>query len=147
MKRRWLMMLAVGLMLAADDAKSDANKKEIKAFEGTWKWVSLEINGKEQPADLFKGSRLIITGDKFASTEGEETLHGTFKVDVAKKPMTVDVTFNDGPDKGKTLQGIYELTGDTYKVCMGLPGKKRPTEFVTKPDSGHVLEVLKRQKR
>jgi len=41
---------------------------------------------------------------------------------------------------------IYELEGDTYKVCMALEGHPRPTEFVTRPGNGHVFEILKREK-
>jgi uncharacterized protein (TIGR03067 family) len=74
------------------------------------------------------------------------TYRGTFKLDLSKKPKEIDVVFTEGPEKGKTSLGIYELEGDVYKVCIGLTGKKRPTEFISKPGSGHVLEVLKRQK-
>jgi len=147
MKRQVLMIVVVGLLLAADQPKSDATRKEIKDFQGTWKWVSLEMDGKKLPLDAFKDGMLVITGDKFTTSLVEGTSHGTFKVDVSKKPKTIDVTFEDGPDKGKTMPGIYELKGDTYKVCMALAGKDRPTAFATKPESGHVLEVLKRQKR
>ncbi len=132
-------------MLVAADAKDDV-KKEIDKFQGTWKFVSIVAEGKEVPEDGFKDARLIIKGDKFTSTDGKETHKGTFKVDVSKQPKTIDVVFTEGPEKGNTSKGIYELEGDTYKVCIGLTGKTRPTEFASKPDSGHVLEVLKREK-
>jgi uncharacterized protein (TIGR03067 family) len=61
-------------------------------------------------------------------------------------PKTIDVTFTEGPEKGKSSYGIYELEGDTYRVCIGLTGKPRPTDFASTPGSGHVLEVLKREK-
>jgi uncharacterized protein (TIGR03067 family) len=67
-------------------------------------------------------------------------------VDVAKKPKTIDITFTEGPEKGKTIVGIYELEGDTYKVCINVNGKERPKEFAAKAGSGHGLEVLKREK-
>ena len=52
----------------------------------------------------------------------------------------------DGPHAGETLKGIYVLTGDTYKVCFGAPGKTRPTEFSTKAGGGQRLLVMKRAK-
>jgi len=67
-------------------------------------------------------------------------------VDVAKKPKQLDITFTDGPDKGKTTLAIYELEDDTYKVCIDVGEKGRPTEFASKKGSGHVLQVLKREK-
>jgi uncharacterized protein (TIGR03067 family) len=97
-------------------------------------------------ADDFKKSRLIIKGDRFTFKTEQGSGAGTFKVDLAQKPKKIDVTFTDGPEKGKTAQGIYELEGDTYKVCIALAGKERPTTFASKPNSGHVLEVLQREK-
>ena len=42
--------------------------------------------------------------------------------------------------------GIYELDGDTLKVCYAIDGGKRPAEFKAKPGSKHVLIVFKRLK-
>ena len=53
----------------------------------------------------------------------------------------------DGPEKGMTAKGIYTLEGDTYTVCLDTKYKDRPTKFESKKDSGHVLEVLKREKK
>src|SRR5262249_33947960 len=44
--------------------------------------------------------------------------------------------------------GIYSLEGNTLKICCVSPysgGKERPTELATKPGSGHLLLVFKRQ--
>lgn len=145
MKSAW-MILGVGLLLAADTAPDDV-KKELAKFKGTWKFVSIEAEGQKTPEEVFKDTRLVLDGDKFTVTGGNETFAGTFKVDISKKPKKIDVIFTEGPEKGKTSLGIYELEGDTYKVCIGLAGNKdRPTEFASKPDSGHILEVLKRVK-
>jgi uncharacterized protein (TIGR03067 family) len=137
-----LLSLAPCLLLAADDEA----KKEYARFEGTWRFTSLEIEGTRLPEDASKGTRLIIAGQNFTLKEGATTVKGTYKVDLGKKPKEIDVTFDDGPDKGKTVHGIYELDGDTYRVCIGLPGKSRPTAFESKPGTGHVLEVLTREK-
>jgi uncharacterized protein (TIGR03067 family) len=136
-----LLALGVGLVHAASD---EAAQKEYARFAGTWKLTSVEVEGKGMPPEQFKSARLALKGPHFSYTEQGRTSHGTFKVDVSKSPRHIDVTFTDGPQKGKTLVGIYELTDKTYKVCLGMPGKSRPTSFVTKPGSGHVLEVLQR---
>jgi uncharacterized protein (TIGR03067 family) len=147
MKVRMGMLLAIGLLLGADATK-EATMKEIDKFQGTWKLESLEMDGKKAPEDAFKNSRLIIKGDQFTWNDGTVAYKGTFKVDVSKKPKTIDITFTEGPEKGNTIVGIYELEGDTYKVCLNVINRKeRPKELASKAGSGYVLEVLKREKR
>jgi uncharacterized protein (TIGR03067 family) len=139
------LLVALGLVFTADGDK-EAAKKELDKFQGTWTIESLELEGKKQPEDASKGFKLVIKGDQFTSSQGDLVYKGYFKVDVGKKPKTIDITFTEGPEKGKTIVGIYELEGDTYKVCLNMNDKDRPKEFVSKEGSGHVLEVLKRQK-
>jgi uncharacterized protein (TIGR03067 family) len=143
---RMAMMLVVGLVLAADTPKEKV-MKEMERFQGTWKLESMEANGMKVPEETFKNSKLVIKGDQFTFSQGDVDYKGSFKVDVAQKPKTIDITFTDGPEKGNTIVGIYELEGDTYKVCLSENGKDRPKEFASKAGSGHVLEVLKREKR
>jgi uncharacterized protein (TIGR03067 family) len=138
------VVLTGGLWAGA--AEEDAAQKEYARFEGAWKFVSIEIEGKNMPEKFFKGSRLILKGPQFTYQEGGTTYKGTYKVDVSKKPNQIDMTFTEGPEKDKTMVGIYELDGDTYRVCVNPTGKGRPTEFASKPGSGHVLEVLNRVK-
>jgi uncharacterized protein (TIGR03067 family) len=146
MRRSFYMLGAVALLLVAADDKDEV-KKEIERFEGTWKFESLELDEAKVPTDSFKDSKLVIKGDKFTYKEGDAEYGGTFKVDVSKKPKTIDITFTAGPEKGKSFKGIYELDGDTYKVCLDPKGKDRPTKFETKKGTGVVLEVLKREKK
>jgi uncharacterized protein (TIGR03067 family) len=153
MKRFLAMVAAIGivggafdLFAVADAPPDDETKKEYARFEGTWQFVSVEVDGKKVPEEAYKDSRLVLKGNKFVAMEGKETHRGTFKVDVSKKPRHLDITFTDGPHKGDTLLGIYELKGDIYKVCLSMKQKDRPRQFASQPDSGHILEVLKRQK-
>ena len=57
------------------------------------------------------------------------------------------MTPDDGPNKGKTLVGIYEVKGDELKVCHGDPGADRPKEIASKEGSGLSLITLKRVKK
>lgn len=50
-------------------------------------------------------------------------------------------------EKEVTIQGIYELDKGTLKICVGLDGKKRPTEFTSTENSGTSLLVLEREKK
>jgi uncharacterized protein (TIGR03067 family) len=47
-------------------------------------------------------------------------------------------------------QGIYEIDGDTLKLCtiaITSPKKKRPEQFASPPGSDYRLAVLKREKK
>jgi uncharacterized protein (TIGR03067 family) len=148
MKAYVLAALAIGAPLAANSlTAADAAKKEYEKFQGTWRFVSIEIEGEKTPEASFKGSRLIIHGRDFQVNEGGVTFGGTFDLNVDTKPKRIDIRFTSGPEKGQTLVGIYELDGDTYRVCMSMTGKDRPKDFASKAGSRHVLEVLKREKK
>jgi len=132
---------------AADDPKSDAVKKEYARFDGTWKFESIEVDGKLMPNQNVEGFTLVLNGDQWSLVQGSVRRGGAYTVNLDKKPKQLDIIWTDGPEKGEKQLGIYELTKDTYKVCVGMPGIPRPTEFVSKPGSGRILEVLKREKR
>lgn len=147
MRLRMTLVLGTAVLLTAA-APENASKKELEKFQGTWKLVSMEAEGSKVEENVFKGSKLTIKGDKVTMTSpGDAVYQGVFKFDLSHKPKRLDLSFTDGPEKGNTSLGIYEIDGETFKVCLGLTGKPRPQEFVTKAGSGHVLEVWKKEKK
>jgi uncharacterized protein (TIGR03067 family) len=135
-----LTVVVAGLLVAADEPK--------KELQGTWKLVSLEVDGKKATkGDIKKEQKMVVEGDKFTSTvDDKHSFKGTFKLDPGKKPKTVDVAVTDGDFKGKALLGIYEIDGDTLRACYAAPGKDRPSEFTSKEGSGNYLYIYKREK-
>ncbi|GAC1463147.1 MAG: hypothetical protein NVSMB9_00260 [Isosphaeraceae bacterium] len=124
---------------AADDSKE---------IEGAWTCVSMERNGAPVPPDRYKGGRLVMAGERFSYYQnGRLFTQGVRKLDASRKPRELDDTHTLGPFKGKTYLGIYELDGDTLKTCNGTAGQARPTEFTTKPGSGRLLIVYKRESK
>ena len=55
-------------------------------------------------------------------------------------PKGMTVKGSEGPNKGKSFPAIYELSGDTLRICYDLSGTKRPTEF--KSTAGTKLYVV-----
>lgn len=139
-----LFVAAAVLALAADDKKDDAAKAELKKMEGTWLLVSGEEDGKQKPAEEVKVLTSVIKGDMLTIlVDGKPVFEGTLTVDPTKKPKTIDTV---SKDKKVKSPAIYELDGDTFKICVGLKGE-RPTEFTSKKDSGYGLYVYKRDKK
>ncbi len=129
-------------------AKPDAAalRAEHDRFAGTWSYASVIREGTPVPEEGLKASRLVLKGDRFTVTEPKGTHQGKYAVNPAVTTSTIDVTFTAGPRAGKTIRGIYELDGDTCRVCMAMEDQPRPTAFGSQPGSGLVLEVLKREK-
>ena len=48
------------------------------------------------------------------------------------------ITGTEGPNHGRTFPAIYELKGDTLRICYDLSGAKRPTEFKSIPAHGSI---------
>jgi uncharacterized protein (TIGR03067 family) len=142
---RLLVALAVVLSLTSAVRSDDA--KDIEAMQGTWLPATAELGGQKMPDEVRKSIRLVLKGDRYTVTVGTEgNDRGTVKVNSSAKPKTMDITGNDGPNKGKTFLCIYELTGDTLKVCYDLSGKARPADFSTKPGTQLYLVTYQREK-
>jgi uncharacterized protein (TIGR03067 family) len=114
---------------------------DLDRLQGNWNITALEIEGQQMPST---GSRIIINGDRFTTVAMGAEYGGTIEIDTSKKPKRFDLTFTEGPEMGNRSLGIYELEGDTWRICLGLTGKTRPRKFATAPGSGHALETLSR---
>ena len=130
----------------ADD-KADL-EKEVRKFQGAWTFESSETGGKELPIGELKEFLLTFEGNKHTVKKGDEVIQvGKQKLDPSKSPKTIDVTLTEGVNKGAVMLGIYEINGDTLKVCFDAEGKKRPTEFKSAPGSETFVNVHKRLKK
>jgi uncharacterized protein (TIGR03067 family) len=127
--------------------KAKAIDEELKRFTATWRFVSIEAEGNQIPDEVFRKDTLVLKGKQFASYVAGKMVHGVVKIDPTVTPKTIDITFTEGPGKGHTQRGIYELDGDTQKICTALAEQPRPTEFVSKPGSGLTVQILKREQR
>lgn len=147
-----ILLCAFGLVFSGGTAtragdKADA-EKELKKFQGVWTIESLESGGKKIPAEAMKGMTLTYEGDKYTVKNGKDVIQvGAQKLDPSKSPKTLDGTITEGFGKGAVMPGIYEIDGDTLKVCFDEEGKKRPTEFKTADGSKTTLVVYKRMKK
>jgi len=118
----------------------------LRAMEGTWSFRSLEIDGQSVPASMLGNSSLLIDGDRFRTESPEANYDGIFTIDIEHTPHLIDIEFVEGPEAGNRCEGLFELNGDQFTLCLGLVGSSRPERFATSPGSGHALEHLVRTK-
>jgi uncharacterized protein (TIGR03067 family) len=118
------LILAIGVMGAAPDAKSDK-------LEDTWAVKSFVHHGEKMPEAQASKMKLILKDGKFSLKEGDETIdEGTYAVDTSKSPAHIDIVSNVSDKQGVVDPGIFELKGDTLKTAFDEIGKRnRPTTF------------------
>lgn len=140
--RRLPILTACALAVSGVATAGDA-AKERDALKGTWTLVELTEGGKKEDV---KGMEVTISGNAITMTAKGEKVSGTFKVDPSKKPKTIDVMMAKGEEK-KTMKGIYELAGDTLRVCH-FRGPKGETDYPGKIEATEdtAVAVLKRAK-
>src|SRR5205814_1311594 len=134
------LSLAIVMTLRAEDKPNDA-----KDIQGTWLPVKAELRGAPMKDDLLKKIILKLDGGKY-EVMAENLDKGTYTINPAVKPRTIDILGTEGPNVGKKIPAIYELKGDTLRICYGLGGGPRPTEFTSPSGTQNFLVTYKRKK-
>jgi uncharacterized protein (TIGR03067 family) len=137
-----LIGLIAFIFTSARAEDTESAKADKARLQGEWTMVSGERDGTPFPANVMNDSKRVTQSDETSVTvQGQLLMKAKFTLDPAKTPKTIDYSVTDGPYAGSAMLGIYELDGDKAKFCFSIPGKERPTEFLTKPDDGRTLSV------
>lgn len=133
------------LLVAAPIPKDKEKAKDEDAIVGTWKIEKFDTGGGfagPGPAEIDK-IRFVFEKDgkmKMTGGPGGEEMGATFKIDATAKPKSIDLTMTRPGQKPDTALGIYELDGDTLKLCIAEGSNKaRPEEM--KADGKQLVVV------
>jgi uncharacterized protein (TIGR03067 family) len=138
-----LLGLAFLMVSASDPPRSDLEK-----LQGTWLLVAMETDGENVPAEDFKDYKSVYEENRLTLLAGDRVRRkGIVTLESSRKTKAINTWDQDGPYADQTVPGIYELDGDTLKLCFARPGDERPKEFTTKSGTGFLFCVYKRQKR
>jgi RNA polymerase sigma factor (sigma-70 family) len=158
------VLLACGLgfgltanVFAADDkpavqapvpAKVEAKTDEDR-IQGVWEAETVQVRGKQVPAsDVYKLLRWKFHGTTLSVTTGDGQGSMVFELDATASPKTL-ATSETGAKKVKAPHAIYDLDGDTLKVCHNTEEGDAgpiPTSFRAGPQDKDELIVFKRVK-
>jgi uncharacterized protein (TIGR03067 family) len=131
----FLLLCWIAFAGHADDAEAD-----LKALQGTWQLTGLLAEGDPS---LGKGRinevNLTVTMDKLVMDGLSGKREFSIKLDPSQKPKAIDITPLDGPFKGKTTPGIYEVSGDTFKLCMANQEIKARPKDLSRPKKDRWL--------
>ena len=134
------------LVLALSSVVALAADKDAASMEGTWLPATAELAGKPFPDEVRKSIKLVIQGDQYTVTVGQQVDKGTVKLDPSAKPKALDITGTEGPNKGRTIPAIYEQNGDMLRICYDLSCKQRPAEFKSEAGTQLFLVSYRREK-
>jgi uncharacterized protein (TIGR03067 family) len=145
------LLVSIAVLLIAAEARDDEAAKELQKLQGTWVLDSGEKDGQKLADEDVKRSRITWKGSSvslYTPHQSKQAIRGEVTVDTTKRPHHMDWVRTTEPGKGQTMHAVYELLDeDHYRVCFAPPDKDRPTEFSTKPGSGHIQHIWKRVKQ
>ena len=136
------VLLTAFLLGGGDPATTDLDK-----LQGTWEMVSMETEGHDVAAEDFKAWTAVYERNHVTLRDGDRVRRrGIVTLDPTRKPKAINTWDQDGPYEDQTVPGIYEVDGDTLKLCFARPGQERPKEFTTKSGTAFLVCVYKRHK-
>lgn len=141
--RVWVLMI-VSCALAGCGAVSSGSAEEDKArWQGRWKMVSTIWEGAPQSGNL----EWVVDGDHYATVlDGRaDNVPNVITLNAARKQ--VDIFHHDTPPGtyGGKLKGIYEVSGNTLRVCYDLTGQHYPKSFDVPRGSRQVVYEFRRE--
>lgn len=143
MNRLFCVCLAVGAALVGRAAGSRGDAADV---QGKWVPVRAELAGQPLPDAVLKIISLKLEDGRYEAFVGAEPDRGTYTLDAATQPKSMTVTGMAGPNLGRTFPAIYELDGDTLRICYDLSGAQRPGEFKTIANTKLYLVTYNRRK-
>lgn len=165
MKGHVILALACTLLPAAAAAGEGSRRKDD--LQGTWTWVAYEEAGAKATAEQMRDWTMRIRRDTLVLRGPSDlpTLEATVRLDAGAAPRQIDLIYatpsapkrgrsgsSDGamgalPANERATPGIYELDGDTLRICLAPRGAaRRPSKFDGSKASGTGLYVFKRKK-
>ncbi len=133
----------------ADAGQETPLQKEWKRLEGTWKPVAYESDGEKVEGEAFQKSE--IAGRVLTIEEGKYRLtskdgppyEAKLTINPTAKPKRMELTVTlDG--KTQVGRSIYELDGDTLRICTNFENAQVPPKGFTA--KGSYVMVYKRKK-
>jgi uncharacterized protein (TIGR03067 family) len=127
-------------LVARASPPGEAAAREHRRLEGTWRVVAAEVGGAAIPPREYRDLLLTFKAGTFTARRGdEEPQVGTYALDVSRNPRQMDITRG-----GRKQAGIYQLSGNTLKICASESEKDRPAAFDTRDNPGWTLLTLRR---
>jgi uncharacterized protein (TIGR03067 family) len=142
-----LALIIAAQSLAGDGKRErfDVEESDGVRVQGRWKAEKRVHNGMEIPVGPNENLRIEFKGTKaIPEHEGRKEKEAEFKIGVGKSPRTIDII----TPEGIMIAGIFQINGDTMKLCFSAPGDSaRPTKFESPNGSNIMLIIMRRDRK
>lgn len=129
-------------LLALSVVMKDATTQgeQSAALVGEWRVTYSEDSGRVTPQQALQNVRITFTKDSMITAALGQNTSAKYTLNATAQPAHIDIT-----TLGRTQPGIYDLQGDTLRICISEASGDRPTAFDSQPDSvNDVVLILKR---
>lgn len=142
-----MRIIFVGVVvLALFTGCSPSNNGDVDGLQGTWSPITAELGGKSMPETVLKSISLKLDRNRYEVFADGSPDRGTYSTDASTQPKAMTITGTEGPNKGQSFPCIYDVQGDTMRICYDLSGAQRPTEFKSPPGTKVFLVTYARKK-
>jgi uncharacterized protein (TIGR03067 family) len=102
-----------------------------------------ELGGVQLPAEALSDLALRLRKGTFRFGTDE----GWTVVNSHACPQTLDIVPARGPNRGRVVPAIIDVSGSSMKLCCDLSGKCRPHEFKAPSGTRRFLATYRRTSR
>jgi uncharacterized protein (TIGR03067 family) len=113
-----LLLAGSGFLTAAGPTHENLVRKELDRLAGTWKVVSMVIDGKPQPLEDDDQPSATVKGSTMTTARGVTSVIALEPPKTVPGPGEVQIIITSGPVKGKVLKGVYQLTDELFTVAF-----------------------------
>ncbi len=119
----------------------DAVEKDLRRLQGGWTFEKVLVGGEKVGGET-QPKGFVFDGREISPDDDPKDV-AIITLDPSQTPQTIDLVYKN---KEKSL-GIYEIDGDTLKLCFNAPGDPRPKTFASAKGSRVSYFILKRNKK
>ncbi len=113
--------------------KSGSHRRRL---DGTWVPVAADVAGKPLYVGELRVKYFVLDSGGYSIIDRTNRVvdSGSYRVNDAAQPATLDIVGRDGPAAGRTLLAIYRLDENSLTVCYDLDGDERPATMQPRQD-------------
>ena len=103
---------------------------------GAWVPVAANVSGKELVVSELRVKYLVLDGRDYSIIDRTNRIvdRGEYLVDETVTPRTLDIVGREGPNAGRSMLAIFDLSDDRLVVCYDLDGGGRPLNMQAQDD-------------